>query len=95
MRNDRFWLGYNLRLAAFSQTLPAFSFDAIMAGDLCSLGQIPQIRERQLQRFGDQPVFGPHSRVAQQAPVIAGSMTKIMEGPPQGQGSPRDLHHDR
>jgi hypothetical protein len=25
LRNGRFWLGYNLRLAAFSQTLPAFS----------------------------------------------------------------------
>jgi hypothetical protein len=24
LRIDRFWLGYNLRLAAFSQTLPAF-----------------------------------------------------------------------
>ena len=28
MRNGRFWLGYNLRLAAFSQNLPAFSFKA-------------------------------------------------------------------
>jgi hypothetical protein len=27
-----------------------------MAGDLGPLWQIPQIRERQLQRFGDQPI---------------------------------------
>jgi hypothetical protein len=31
LRNDRFWLGCNLRLVAFSQTLPAFSMSHISA----------------------------------------------------------------
>ena len=31
-------------------------FDAVMAGDLGPLRQVPQIRERQFQRLGDQPI---------------------------------------
>src|ERR1700719_3289447 len=32
------------------------TFDAVMAGDLGPLRQVPQIRERQIQRLGDQPI---------------------------------------